>query len=500
MASSSSTTKKQDQKLSADAKRARLNEIGRKSFVSDRGKEALINDIKRLGVPEHASKTTFIRARRKECARSTDFGELVQPMMLPLEDGNEKEIHFQHPLAMLDTACKDSPAFNGLMAEMHARKECTFDDPWNLILYNDEVGVSPLSGHDARETQAIYWSIKELGPAILCLEDGWFTIAAIESDIAKQVPGGMSQVCALLLATFFDDRVGSIRTGVFLPIGPEGAFVFARFEILVGDEKALKGILHFRGASSWFPCALCVNLTSRRCPLLSNPWFKAITCTDQREWKTQTDAGARKALTTLRDLADTAISNNQFDLRQKQSGWTYTEFNIILDSNHGVEVTSYMGDWFHIFTVSGVFNLEIVLLINVLAQIPGANFGWHSLQSFCENFTWPKFAKPPHSAFSSPLNDDGVFSGQGSDCLNLYPVLRVYLYAIVLPLGLMLPQIECMLALCKIFDVLLQVSANTVTPRNLDEALRDHAERFAAAYVTMLNRYLPKTPCRETPR
>ena len=107
-----------------------------------------------------------------------------------------------------------------------------------MILYNDEVGISPLSGHDARETQAVYWSIKELGPATLCKENGWFTIAAFESDIAKDVPGGMSQVCSLLLNKFFGEDA-DLRTGIFSHSGLEVVRLFLLNLVLLLPTRKL---------------------------------------------------------------------------------------------------------------------------------------------------------------------------------------------------------------------------------------------------------------------
>ena len=60
----SSSSKQIEKPLSNDAKRARLNRIGRgTSYVSDRGKVAVIKDIKELGIPEHSSRGAFARAR-----------------------------------------------------------------------------------------------------------------------------------------------------------------------------------------------------------------------------------------------------------------------------------------------------------------------------------------------------------------------------------------------------------------------------------------------------
>ena len=484
MASSSKST------LSSEAKRARLNELGREHFVTDSAKAGLIRDIKRLGIPEAASRSAFERARRKTCSRETPFGALVQSVDLPLQDGGSETIFFQHPLAMLHACCEDHSAYRELIIDVLHRRPSTPEDPWGLMVYNDEVGVSPLSGHDSRETQAVYWTFRELGHEVISRENGWFTMAGLLSDTVSEIEGGMSHVFSILLRFFFDPN-HDFRTGIFLPLNGE-TLVFANLLCFVADEKALKGILHFRGASSWFPCPVCINITSHACPLLVNPWFQSIRCVDRTQWKSQTPAGARDALQRVRDLAASGISANRFEEEQKKTGWSHYRHNIIMDSNYGVEALSYMGDWFHICLVGGMFNLEIVLFMSVLANLPTADIGWHTLQSFLEPYIWPKAAKTPHQAFASPTNDAGVFSGQGSACLSLYPVLRIFILSLMPVLQVFNDQVDSMLALCKILDILVQVNAGTVTPDDLDEVLQDHAIKFARAYASMIHRMLPK--------
>jgi hypothetical protein len=243
------------------AKRLRLNEMGRASYVSERGKASLCKEIKDTGMPSACTRTTFARARQGTCAEQTPFGKIVQPLMLPLAKG-DFEVYIQHPLAMLHYCALECKPFRDFMFERVSLLKPTPEKPWEVILYTDEIGRSPLSGKDTREVQACYWAFKQFGQAALTNERTWFTIAAIRSDVIKKLPGGMSHFTSLLLKLFFDPETYDLRHGVFLPLGENGApvLVIARFGNFVADEKALKDIYHFRGASAWFPCPMCINV------------------------------------------------------------------------------------------------------------------------------------------------------------------------------------------------------------------------------------------------
>ena len=141
--------------LSKEAKRARLHSYGREPYRSDRAKVDMIKKLKEQGFPEHASRSAFQRARRAECSQEKSFGKIVQPLHLPQFSGDPFEIYIQHPLAMLEFCSDTCVPFHDCISARISDIPQTPEDPWNLILYCDEIGVQSLH-HDPREVYACY--------------------------------------------------------------------------------------------------------------------------------------------------------------------------------------------------------------------------------------------------------------------------------------------------------------------------------------------------------
>ena len=97
----------------------------------------------------------------------TPYGCIHQTMKV-----EDKDFEVQHPWAMLFEVCRLSTTVSAFILELYAAKPCTKDDPWHLIVYNDEVSPgNQLKAINSRKLQAFYWSIRELSHAILWDEE-----------------------------------------------------------------------------------------------------------------------------------------------------------------------------------------------------------------------------------------------------------------------------------------------------------------------------------------
>ena len=209
-----SSSKRSSDTVSTEEKRKRLLNFSLGKYASTNAIASILKDA-RDGIPEAASASSIHRARVAMASAWTPYGSIVQPLALKLTDKNDKKIDLtisiQRPIAYLYHACAVTPTFAALMRVSLARKPSTVDAPWRILLYNDEVGLSPLK-HDSRKTECFYWSFLELGMEALSTEEAWFCTAAIRSDIVAQVDGGVPHITKLLLRTMFATEGNNMAT------------------------------------------------------------------------------------------------------------------------------------------------------------------------------------------------------------------------------------------------------------------------------------------------
>ena len=191
----------------AAVKRARLLTLSRGSYVSHRGLEGVIAQLKETGVPEFGSRTSQSRYRTRSARRQTPYGALVRDMEIPLTDDEgvitDFTISVQDPFAMLYVATAECDSFNALLRKALETRRPTPEDPWGLIVYADEIGHNPLLTNDPRKVQAIYYSFVELGIQALSTESAWFVLCTVRSNLVVQIEAGMSQLIRLLLRELF---------------------------------------------------------------------------------------------------------------------------------------------------------------------------------------------------------------------------------------------------------------------------------------------------------
>ena len=115
-----------------------------------------------------ASRRTIARARDEFVREATPYGTLHQYMNLAAEKGEPVKLEYQHPAAMLHHVCGTSAKYSALVEAAAAAMPPTVVQPWNLILYADEMlPGNQLAYTSARKVWGWYWSISELGSAAL---------------------------------------------------------------------------------------------------------------------------------------------------------------------------------------------------------------------------------------------------------------------------------------------------------------------------------------------
>ena len=86
--------------------------------------------------------------------------------------GPEIELEVQDPLPMLYWSCASSHGLSELVAKAAAAVPPTPAQPWNMILYIDEIlPGNQLAYKSARKMWCCYWSVLEFGSAALAHEE-----------------------------------------------------------------------------------------------------------------------------------------------------------------------------------------------------------------------------------------------------------------------------------------------------------------------------------------
>ena len=151
-------------KLPFDEQVRKLATLGRESYVTHTGIEKLMKGIERDGLPDAYSRNAQYRARKTLCGTTTQYGVLVEPLELQLQNGKWMTCGVQNPLAMLAFHCSESEHFANLVYGASLKFPPSPERPWRIILYQD--GVDPSDGlakNHSRKSAVFYWTFAEFG-------------------------------------------------------------------------------------------------------------------------------------------------------------------------------------------------------------------------------------------------------------------------------------------------------------------------------------------------
>lgn len=240
-----------------------LSRLASRSFVSERGLAEILKDIKaNPELLEVSSRSSLKRSREQALDVNNLYGSLLRRMTISYEDDASVGLEFSYvdPISMLSHAVLNCKAFGDLFMSCHDSNPSSPDDKWDLILYSDEVTLGdPLSSMTkSRKVQAIYWSIKQLGPEALSCDTSWFFLTCIRSQSIIPI-GGLSVLTSRLIDTFFEEGT-DVRTGIKL----RNSLVFLDLGVIVQDYDAVKHMFKSKGAAGLIVCIKCQNCIDRK--------------------------------------------------------------------------------------------------------------------------------------------------------------------------------------------------------------------------------------------
>ena len=348
-----------------------LSNLGRKVYVSQRGLEGVLKELREHGLLTEevpASRKSIKRAREDDlAARATRYGPLIQHMDIQHEDGLGRTVRLPYisPAALLSHLA-EQPQFGSFLAAALRASPGSYETPWTLCVYADEVSPgNALKPVNWRRQWAVYWSLREFGPDGLACENLWFPLCVLRSHLTSAV-GGLTVLWTHALRKFFG-APHNLRAGVLLET-PEGQHVlFAKLGILIADEAAIKHSLENKGASGTLFCVRCSNVVPDRTGLneVSNDVIGSR-CLDFSKFKLHSNESTRNAVLFLQEQS-TLVGKTRFADLEKALGFNYKPEGLLLDEAVGYAVPeAVMFDWLHIYLVHGVAGNEVGHLLGCL--------------------------------------------------------------------------------------------------------------------------------------
>ena len=469
----------------------RLDEFRRKlPYVSASALAAILAEAKRE-MPELVGRKEIRQARDKQVDAKTEYGLVLMTLSLECIVGTYIDMYVLNPFAQLWVAAQ-CEGFSLLLEETLRNHPCSADEPWNVILYSDEVVPgNQLSFHNLRKCWVVYFSFLEFGPQILSHEDSWFCTAAERSDRVKTMVGGMGQVFREILKLFFTSESPVVHN--FMTSGVKvnlfnGASVriWARLKMVLQDGGAHKHVFMLKGDGGHKFCVACRNLFSETSGIVGEDDEEILTCNLHfaHEMDFASDADVRGTVQRLANVA----TNRPAELKNREiaCGFNHNKCNMLLEPSLDevvLPVSVMAHDWMHTFVVHGVWNTIMFLLLSCL----GASAHVQVIGDFVKEWIFPKRLRINSDTLADAFSERRwksstkakYFKCTASDAMSLYAIVAVFFHCVYLRAGEHVEECVAYLALCDVLDLLVMVALGVVTADKLEQQI----DAFLAACI-----------------
>ena len=477
------------------AKLRKLNDFRRRlPHCSASALASVLADIQENGLPDgDISRVAMKDARNLQNNAHTRYGPILQSITLIDKDNAEAVLYIAHPMALLVTIVSDCEKFASFFHRKLRAHPCSHDNPWNLVLYTDEVTPgNPLATMNKRKFQAIYWTFLEFGNAALSREEFWFILATEYSIRIKNLAAGMSQVIGELVKVFFPtDEANFALAGCLLPIDVDGVRLWCKLTVLIQDGGAHKAVFHSRGDAASKFCLLCLNLFTETSNLVDEDGDNLLVCNviKHGELVQATSNNLRKTARYLESRADTTPPPDFVEMQQAL-GVTHHKHALLLDRSLDDicdPVDIYMHDWMHGNFVDGVFNVLLFLVLESMIS-RGYNNIYTTYSEFIANWKWPSRLHSAHLAeiFSESRSKKHraakQIKCQASDGLSLLGVTRRFTSSVLKPLDEANIASDAFLNFVEVIEIIIAASKSNVAPGQLLEAVETFLASFVAAF------------------
>ena len=420
------------------AKRARAAQIAAFAGTSNRVIVKLLDELRR----EPRLLDEITDSRQLDNAAAAALREVEQVVELRREDGSDFQWVTASLPACLRRFARECPDFWSLLQRVYARRPCTPEEPYGIILYCDETvpgNIIALDNH--RKIMGIYVSLADFGPLILKHECAWIPLAVLRTEVIKLLQGGFSCALKELLLVMFAGA-GNVTEGfVVTPAVPADGgplMLFLKLQNLLADELGLKMLWSSKGANGLFPCFCCANVTAGGDKGLAEDdadgFLVTIREADVSKFQLHTNEDHWTKADTLTAMRP-RLNNTDFQQLERSLGLNYNPDGLLWCTAlrpHVLPADVHTYDPTHSFICDGWVNTELGLLLRRLRE-QGVTFtelrvfmgaDWR----FCKVFTKSGQLEGCFSdARQRHFRKTGSFGSGPSETLAVVPALLFFL-------------------------------------------------------------------------
>lgn len=259
------------------------------------GRDAQIQRLMHIGSTSTRSLQKIIKELLGNAPSAADlwrtsqalFSECQHAIELECTDGGTFTWKLAHPSKLLALVISRSPALQAMYLSALAKKPCSMERPWSLVVGFDECSPgNKLNTQNRRKIMNLSFSFIELGAQALAKEDSWMTAVSVRSTVIAKVSGGWSYMLREFLHLQLASAQGLQTSGVALDLQGVPCLLYARLTHLLTDGDGFKQALQWKGASGIKPCMRHPNVFKKNSDLSHRrPSFCDVTCANSQSFK-----------------------------------------------------------------------------------------------------------------------------------------------------------------------------------------------------------------------
>ena len=484
MAASSSSKDDRPSKLQ------KLDTFKRKlPYISASALAAFLSEVKESGPPELGNRKQ-IQEATEHALKNTAYGPMLSQSPAVQLDGQTKGILYVNPLSLLTAAVEQGGSFSELMPGALQEKGCSFEKPFHVLLYADEVVPGNVLGHHVtRKVWCFYMSILEFGPLQLQKEQAWLTVMIQRTSIVNALAAGVSQLYKILLRAIFLNPSCQVSHGLAVKVQGSVKHIYLDFGGILQDGGAHKNTWSVKGDGGTRFCPLCLNLVSSRSNLVSQDGETILT-SDMHFCSNlvlASNVSIWKSIDTLAKKKGELTQHN-FKLWEQAAGYNFEPEGLLFDKELRLFVKPadhFLHDYMHCILCNGIMATVLNLLLKDL-DVAKVDF-YQMFQQYLEFWSLPRFMNTSSlgSLFTPKKRkankDANTFKASAGEFLGLYPILTYFLQQIVLPSGTCPKQCIVFVELSNLLDMLQSIPLGKITPKQIADSVDQFFQALVAA-------------------